>query len=253
MRLMSKSQEPNCGVDNGDDENSSNFADSLMSLIPIPSTSDETFVQTKKGKFGRPKKQPAFSSYRSYEERDIEFFIHKVSDNEQIWNRAHKKHFEPAFIHATFDKIECSCQFLTRRNGENAARLWSELASEYKREKSMLDTNGAEFAFPFMDSMWFLEPDAGKMNGTSRTIGEASKTRKRTLSQENPMEKLDESIQRLIRSLDRIAEAETIQKSTRNVHSDLIEHILAFFEQIPKQKHLEFKCKIVMFLEQFKQ
>ncbi|CAI2350149.1 unnamed protein product [Caenorhabditis sp. 36 PRJEB53466] len=222
-------------------------------------------VPPKKPKYGRPKKTPAFSSFRCYEERDIEFFIHQVSDNDHIWDRKNSLNFDGNFIHATFDKIETCCQFLSRKNGENAARLWTELASEYKREKVRIEnlpsgiySEEFEIRFPFMQQMWFLEIDVknselkeADSNSLEETIcGFVNKKSSiveapLTSSLSGPMEHLTDSINRLIGVIDRSSD----ERSGHPKHSDLIDHLISFFDKIPREKHLEYKCQIVRFLE----
>ncbi|CAL2041980.1 unnamed protein product [Caenorhabditis brenneri] len=228
-------------------------------------------VPTKKSKSGRPKKNAAFSSYRLYEERDIEFFIHQVSDNQLIWDRRNSLNFDGNLIHATFDKIEICCQFLSRKNGENASRLWTELSSEYKREKARLEqlpsgkyTDDFEIRFPFMQQMWFLEIEgAAEMkeadsNSLEETICNLARQKSiisdvaepSTLSAalSTPIEQLNTSINRLITVMNQKSD-DTDALKIPSKYSDIVEHLIGFLDKTPREKQMEVKCKIFHFLD----
>uniref|UniRef100_A0A8R1I3W8 MADF domain-containing protein n=2 Tax=Caenorhabditis japonica TaxID=281687 RepID=A0A8R1I3W8_CAEJA len=163
---------------------------------------------------------------------------------------------------------------------ENAARLWTELASEYKREKVRIEnlpsgiySQEFEIRFPFMQQMWFLEIEntSANSNTTSSELKEADsnnleeaicayslatfqkRRRENEASIESsltaPMEHLSNSIDRLISVIDRSSAEERAAHSAPSQHSDLVDHLIAFFDNVPRDKHLDYKCKIVKFLE----
>uniref|UniRef100_A0A1I7UZ59 MADF domain-containing protein n=1 Tax=Caenorhabditis tropicalis TaxID=1561998 RepID=A0A1I7UZ59_9PELO len=243
-------------------------------ITPKPEEKEEDYTPaTKKSKSGRPKKNAPFSSFRMYEERDIEFFIHQVSDNQIIWDRRNTLNFDGNLVHATFDKIEICCQFLSRKNGENASRLWTEISSEYKREKMRLEqlpsgkyTDDFEIRFPFMQQMWFLELEgAAEMkeadsNSLEETIVNLARqkgsiiadvTEPSTLSALSaPIEKLNQSINRLITVVGK--KTEEGEKDSTNVpskYSDIVDHLIVFLNTVPREKQMDVKCKIVHFLD----
>ncbi|EFP06066.1 CRE-MADF-1 protein [Caenorhabditis remanei] len=232
---------------------------------------EEYQVPTKKSKSGRPKKNAAFSSYRLYEERDIEFFIHQVSDNQLIWDRRNSLNYDGNLIHATFDKIEICCQFLSRKNGENASRLWTELSSEYKREKSRIEqlpsgiySEEFEIRFPFMQQMWFLEILEGSemkeadSNSLEETICNLARQKSIIPAVEapepsltalsTPINQLNTSINRLISVMSRKTE-ETAALEVPSKYSDIVEHLIGFLDKTPREKQMEVKCKIFNFLD----
>ncbi|ULT97712.1 hypothetical protein L5515_012590 [Caenorhabditis briggsae] len=240
-----------------------------------PNQEEDYTVPIKKSKSGRPKKNAAFSSYRLYDERDIEFFIHQVSDNQIIWDRRNTLNFDGNLVHATFDKIEICCQFLSRKNGENAARLWTELASEYKREKSRIEqlpsgiySEEFELRFPFMQQMWFLEiGDVAEMkeadsNSLEETIvnlarqksmiapaGDVPEPSLTLLS--TPIDQLNATITRLITVMEQKQE-DTAGIQIPAKYTDIVEHLCTFLDKIPREKQMETKCKIYNFLDSLK-
>ncbi|CDH93234.1 MADF domain-containing protein [Caenorhabditis elegans] len=223
-------------------------------------------IPTKRSRSGRPKKICAFSSFKCYEERDIEFFIHQVSDNQIIWDRRNSLNFDGNLVHATFDKIEICCQFLARKNGENASRLWTELASEYKREKARIEqlpsgiySEEFEIRFPFMQQMWFLEIEASELkeadsNSLEETIVNFARQKSindapsPSSSLSAPIEHLNSSINRLIAVIDKKSE-DTTKRQIPAKYSDIVEHLIGFLDKTPRERQMEVKCKIYNFLD----